>query len=102
LKGELNIQYKTLIVPVNCNKIDYEYLKNCNKLSAEIWNLCLKLNKEYLEQNDNKWIQRNELQKFTKKCVPLHAKNIHHVLLKYLRARDGILKAKRIGRIDER
>jgi putative transposase len=86
--------YKTLIIPVKCNKQDYEYLKQCNKLSAEVWNLCLKLNKEYKEKND-RYINNSELQKATKKCIPLHSHNIHHVVHKYLFARDSIIKARR-------
>ncbi|STO12777.1 transposase, IS605 OrfB family [[Flavobacterium] thermophilum] len=92
--------YKTLIVPVKCSKEDYLYLLNCNKLSAEVWNLCLKIEKEYREQNNGRWIQRNELQKLTKQCVPLHAKGIHHVVHKYLFARDAARRAKEEGRKD--
>jgi putative transposase len=94
--------YKTVIVPVKCSKEDYEYLLNCNKLSAEVWNLCLKINEEYRKQNNGKLIQRNELQKLTKQCVHLHAKGIHHVVHKYLFARDAIIEARKQGRTDEK
>jgi len=92
--------YKTLIVPVKCSKRDYQYLLNCNRLSAEVWNLCLKIDKEYQEQNNGQWIDRNQLQKLTKKCVHLHAKGIHHVVHKYLFARDSARRAKEEGKKD--
>jgi putative transposase len=92
--------YKTLIIPIKCSKQDYQYLLNCNKLSAEVWNLCLKIDQEYREQNNGDWIDRNKLQKLTKKCVHLHAKGIHHVVHKYLFARDAARRAKEEGRKD--
>ena len=92
--------HKTIIVPVKCSKEDYLYLLNCNRLSAEVWNLCLKIDKEYREQNNGDWIDRNKLQKLTKKCVHLHAKGIHHVVHKYLFARDAARRAKEEGRKD--
>ncbi|MGG3920445.1 transposase [Geobacillus thermodenitrificans] len=92
--------YKTIIVPVKCSKEDYLYLLNCNVLSAQVWNLCLKIDKEYREQNNGDWIDRNKLQKLTKKCVHLHAKGIHHVVHKYLFARDATRRAKEEGRKD--
>lgn len=86
--------YKTITIPLKCSKSDREYLNNCNKLSAEVWNKTLEIAEQYREQNDGKWIQRNELQKLTKNIVPLHAKGIHHIAHKYLFARDSALKAK--------
>lgn len=88
--------YKTLFVPVKCSKQDYQYLLNCNKLSAEVWNLCLQLDKEHKEKY-NKFLSMSELQKLTKQCVHLHAKGIHHVVHKYLFARDSALRAKSEG-----
>lgn len=93
--------YKTLIVPVKCSKQDYLYLLNCNKLSAEVWNLCLKIDKEYREQNNGKWIERNEFQKALKNCgIHLHVKGIQHVMRKFIAARDGIKRARKEGRND--
>ena len=57
-RGE-SLNYKTLLIPVNCNKKDYEYLLNCNKLSAEVWNLCLELDQKYKNET-GKYINRNE------------------------------------------
>ena len=88
----INIYYKTQIVPVKCNKQNLDYLFQCNKLSAKVWNLCLELDKKYQEQH-GKSINRTELQKLTKKCVPLHSKNIQHVVHKYLFARDSMWKS---------
>jgi len=93
--------YKTLIVPVKCSKQDYLYLLNCNKLSAEVWNLCLKIDKEYREQNNGKWIERNEFQKALKGCgIHLHTKGIQHVMRKFIAAREGIKRARKEGRSD--
>lgn len=80
------------MIPVKCSKKDLDYLFQCNKLSAEVWNLCLELDKNYQEQH-GKPINRTELQKSTRKCVPLHSKNIQHVVHKYLFARDSMWKS---------
>lgn len=84
--------YKTLIIPINCSKKNLDYLFQCNRLSAQVWNLCIELNNKYKEQN-NKNISMGELQKLTKQCVPLHAKGIHHVVHKYLYARDAMFRS---------
>jgi len=89
------INYGTIIVPINCSKKDYTYLLSCNKLSAEVWNIVLDLEECHRKENEGEWLDRNQLQKLTKKCVPLHAKGIHHVVHKYLFARDSALKAKK-------
>jgi putative transposase len=70
------------------------YINQCNKLSAEVWNLCVKLDKEYQEQNE-KQITQGELQRLTKKCVNLHAKGIHHVIIKYIIARTAMWKSRK-------
>jgi len=44
--------YKTIIVPVNCNKSDYNYLMQCNKYSAIIWNNCVKADQKSREENN--------------------------------------------------
>jgi putative transposase len=82
------------MIPVNCSKSDFEYLHNCNRLSAEVWNLCIKLDKEYQEQN-GKQIMQGELQRLTKKCVNLHAKGIHHVVIKYLTSREAMWRSRK-------
>lgn len=86
--------YKTVIAPINCSNKDYYYLLNCNKLSAQVWNYIIELTEKYRNENNGKWLDRNQLQKLTKKCVPLHSKGIQHVINKYLYARDSALKAK--------
>jgi putative transposase len=67
---------------------------NCNKESGKVWNYVLKLDKEYRENNGGKWIERNELQKLTKRCADLPAKCIHHVCYKYIESRDAAKKAR--------
>jgi putative transposase len=86
--------YRTKQIPVNCSKLDYEYLKQCNEKSAKVWNFILKIEKEYRKNNEGKWIHRNELQQLTKRCADLPAKCIHHVCYRYLEARDSAIKAK--------
>ncbi|MEM5599279.1 transposase [Niallia circulans] len=88
------IVYGTIIVPINCSKKDYKYLSNCNRLSAQVWNIVLGIADKFREENNGKWIDKNLLQRLTKKCVPLHAKGIHHVVHKYLFAREAAVKAK--------
>lgn len=80
--------YRTEIIPVNCSNRDLNYLFKCNKWSAEVWNLCVKLDKEHQEKHGEQ-INQSQLQKQTKKCVPFHAKGIHHVVHKYLFSRES-------------
>ena len=84
--------YKTEIIPVNCSKRDLNYLYKCNRWSAEVWNLCVKLDNEHQEKYGEQ-INLSQLQKQTKKCVPFHAKGIHHVVHKYLGARDAMWRS---------
>lgn len=86
------IIYKTLLIPVNCKQKDLKYLYNCNKLSAQVWNFCIELDKKFKEEN-GKFIGMSDLQKQTKKCVQIHSKGIHHVVHKYLFARDAMWKS---------
>lgn len=87
------ILYKTIIVPVNCNKTDYDYLMQCNKYSAEIWNACVKTDKENKEKN-GKYLTRSELQYMMKKSVPIIlANSINFVILKYVTARDAMFRS---------
>ena len=84
--------YKTQMIPIKCSKRDLNYLFKCNKLSAKVWNLCIELDKQYKKEH-GKSINQSELQKQTKNCVPLHSKNIQHVVHKYLFARDSMWKS---------
>lgn len=80
------------MIPVKCSKRDLNYLFKCNRLSAEVWNLCVELDKKYKKEY-GKSINQTNLQKQTKNCVPLHSKNIQHVVHKYLFARDSMWKS---------
>lgn len=84
--------YKTILIPVKCSKEELHILFQYNRLSAQVWNLCLELDKKYKEEN-KKHISNNDLQKQTKKCIELPAKCIHHVVHKYLFARDSMFKS---------
>ncbi len=88
------MNYKTILIPAKCPKPDLDYLFSCNKMSAEVWNLCIRLDAKWKELT-GKSIGRNDLQKHTKKCVPLAAKAIHHVVHKYLYARDAMWKSRK-------
>ena len=85
--------YKTIIVPVNCNKSDYNYLMQCNKYSAIIWNNCVKADQKSREEN-NKSLTRSELQFMMKKKVPMIlANSINIVIFKYITARDAMFRS---------
>jgi len=89
------ILYKSLIIPVNCNKSDYNYLMQCNKYSAIIWNNCVKADQENINKN-GKSLTRSELQFIMKKSVPMIlANSICFVILKYVTARDAMWKSRK-------
>lgn len=70
-------------------------------MSAEVWNLCVKLDAQWKELT-GKVIGRNDLQKQTKKCVPLTAKAIHHVVHKYLFARGAMWESRKANHENSR
>jgi putative transposase len=85
--------YKTMIVPVNCNKSDYNYLMQCNKYSGIVWNTIVKMDKENREKY-GKSLTRSELQHSMKKSVPIiMAISINYVILKYITARDAMFRS---------
>lgn len=89
----MSLIYKTIIVPVNCNKSDYNYLMQCNKYSATVWNNCVKADQESREKN-NKSLTRSELQFMMKKSVPhILANSICSVVFKYITARDAMFRS---------
>ena len=79
--------YKTKFI-----NIDYYKVKNLNAISADVWNKCIALDKENYKI-DRKYLTQSELQKLTKKCVVLHAKGIHHIIIKYVKARDAMFRS---------
>ncbi len=84
--------YKTVIIPVKCNKTDYAYLMTLNKLSAEVWNHCIDLDKECVKQT-GKFMTMKNMQTAVKNYNGLHAKGISFVYHKYLVARDAMFKS---------
>jgi putative transposase len=93
MKGCDYILYKTYILPVNCNKQDYQYLMRCNKQSAIIWNMCVEADKKNKEKN-NKYLGLSELEQITKNKVPIIlANSINAIVIKYIAARTGIFKS---------
>jgi len=61
-------------------------------LSAEVWNYCVGIDKE-IKKTNNYNLTRSDLQKLTKGIVPLHSKNIQHVVHAYIEARDAMWKS---------
>ena len=86
---------KTIIIPVNCSKLDYQYFMQCNKYSAIIWNACVKADQESRKIN-GKSLTRSELQFMMKKSVPIIlANSINIVILKYVTARDAMWRSRK-------
>jgi putative transposase len=86
--------YKTITVPLKCNKKDFEYIKNLNKISAQVWNYCVKIDTEYTSIN-KKGMNLSALEFETKQKFKLHAKGIHHVILKYISSRDAMWRSRK-------
>lgn len=91
-RKEVKLIYKTKIIPVECNKTDYNYLMNCNKLSADVWNYCVETDREYYNKHGT-FMNMSEMQKAIKGIVPLHAKGIGHVFRKYQTAKIAMFKS---------
>jgi putative transposase len=93
--------YKTIIVPLKCNKTDFEYLRKLNKVSAEVWNYCVEIDKEYIEIN-KKSMSLSLLEFNTKQKFKLHAKGIHHAVFKYYYARNAMWNSKKANHENSR
>jgi len=89
-----NFFYKTVLVPIKCNKTDYDYLLKCNKWSAEAWNYCVEKDNENYETN-KKYLTRNELQTLVKGYTPLHAMGNQHVSAEYYTSREAMFKSRK-------
>jgi putative transposase len=87
------MKYKTIIVPVKCSKKDLNYLYFCNRQSAEVWNKCVEEDKIFYKET-GKFIQQSDLQRIMKQYVPIHSKNINHVVHAYLDSRNAMFKSK--------
>lgn len=88
--------YKTMIIPVQCSKRDYEYLMQCNKWAADCWNKIVKADTESYKTT-GKFMTRSEIQTFVKDVTPLHAVGNQHVFAKYYSARDAMFRSKNAG-----
>jgi putative transposase len=85
--------YKSLTVPVNCSKEDYDYLLHCNKYSAIIWNMCVQSDKEHKESGE-RYLGLSGLEKLTKRQVPhILANSINSVVIRYISARSSAFEA---------
>jgi putative transposase len=89
-----NYFYKTITMPVKCNKTDYEYLLKCNKWSADVWNYCVEKDNENYDVN-KEFLTRNQLQTLVKGCTPLHANGNQYIYMKYYVARDAMFKSRK-------
>lgn len=87
-----NALYKTITIPVKCNKTDYKYLMQCNKWSAEVWNYCVEQDKLNYK-NNKQFLTRKELQSMVIGYTPLHAVGNQHMYIKYFTAREAMFKS---------
>lgn len=88
--------YKTIIVPVKCNRSDYNYLMKVNALSADVWNYCVKIDKE-CKESTGKQMKFLDMQAAVKDFNELSSKNIQLVFMKYFHSRAAMwasIKAK--------
>jgi len=84
--------YKTIFVPLKCNKKDFLYLSKLNKISADVWNYCVKIDNKFRNEN-GKFMSLSKLESETKQKFSIHAKGINHVVLKYCYARSSMFKS---------
>jgi len=87
--------YKTIIVPLKCNKEDFKYLRTLNKISADVWNYIVELDKENIKIN-NKQLTLSELEFTTKQKFQIHANGVQHIIFKYYYARSNMWKSRKI------
>ena len=80
------------MVPVKCNRLDYNYLMRLNKLSAEVWNHCVDIDKEHYVST-GKFMIMSEMQLSVKGVTSLHAKGRYYVYRKYMFARDAMFRS---------
>lgn len=95
------IIYKTIFVPLRCNKTDFQYIKTLNSISAQVWNYCVKIDAEYTSIN-KKGMNLSTLESETKQKFSLHAKGVHHVILKYISARDSMWRSRKANHEESR
>jgi putative transposase len=80
------------LVPLKCNKKDFEYLSKLNKVSADVWNYCVKIDGEYKKET-KKVMTLSMLENSTKQKFFIHAKGINHIIFKYYYARSSMWKS---------
>ena len=85
-----------MIIPVKCSKEDYEYLMQCSRWAGDCWNEIVKADKEF-EKNNERLMNKKELQSFVKNITPLHAVGNQHVYIKYETARAAMFESKKSG-----
>ena len=84
--------YKTMIIPVKCSDEDYRYLMQCSRWAGDCWNEIVKADNEFHKEND-RFMNKKELQSFVTNITPLHAVGNQHVYLKYFVARDSMFRS---------
>ena len=84
--------YKTMIIPVKCSKEDYQYLMQCSRWAGDCWNAIVEADNAFYSDN-NRYMNKGELQTFVKNRTPLHAVGNQHVYLKYFTARDAMFRS---------
>ena len=88
--------YKTMIIPVKCSDEDYKYLMQCSRWAGDCWNELVKADTNFYKEND-RFMNKKELQSFVTNITPLHAVGNQHVYLKYFVARDSMFRSKNAG-----
>jgi putative transposase len=92
---------RTITIPINCNKTDFNYLKSCQKEAARIWNDCIKL-QETLFENDEYISKRNLvwMNKGYSKILGSHP--VQTIYYKFLAMRKAVMLSRKTGRKDVR
>jgi putative transposase len=92
---------RTITIPINCNKTDYNYLKSCQKEAARIWNDCIELqemlfeNDEYINVRNLKWMNRGYSE-----ILGSHV--VQSIYYKFLAMRKAAIYSRKSGRTDIR
>jgi len=86
--------YRTLKTAFAANQQTLQHLFDIRRMCGTIWNDCVQLARYYYRIHGG-WINQNDLQSELKGLYPLHSQTVQAVCHKFLRARDGVRKARK-------
>ncbi len=86
--------YRTLETAFSANRQTLQYLFDIRRMCGTIWNDCVQLARYYYRIHGS-WINQSDLQSELKGLYPLHSQTVQAVCHKFLRARDGVRKARK-------